>query len=284
MQAASGVTAQVGRIKVTLNLAYGIFCKRSNFEAPLDADADNSFEITVLATDGDDPELFGSQDITVTLLDVEELPLDGTVVGSPEADNFQGGVNIEAIADVVLAGAGDDTVDLPFTQSDAAGNFVLAGSGTDTIIVSSNDVIFGGSAADLIDASNGTGGNRVSGGDGDDLFLLGSGGDRFLGGAGADTFVVSADGSSTTNIIAGGSGADFFNILTGDVTLVAAATVITDFAVGTDTLGISNQGDSFDFATQVSLSENNILIDGNPVATLLGVNAADLTIDSFLIV
>ena len=78
----------------------------------------------------------------------------------------------------------------------------------------------------------GMGGNRMSGGEGDDIFYLGKG-DRALGGAGDDIFFV---GSGGDNILSGGEGADQFWIVSAEIP--EGANTIVDFEMGTDVIGI----------------------------------------------
>ena len=69
--------------------------------------------------------------------------------------------------------------------------------------------INGGKGNDILDASTGRGGNRLSGGDGDDTFFAG-GNDRLIGGNGNDTFFIIEKGGNT---ISGGAGKDQFWIV-----------------------------------------------------------------------
>jgi serralysin len=153
------------------------------------------------------------------------------VFGTSGNDDLKAGVDLEGVVDIVFTGAGDDKVDLAI-KSYASNNRVFLGSGNDIIDVSKSDRAFGGSGDDIFDASDSQGGNRMSGGIGNDTFYLGSG-DRALGGAGADLFVVQSGGD---NLLAGGAGADEFQIVNAE--LPETANTILDFDVNTDVISI----------------------------------------------
>jgi Ca2+-binding RTX toxin-like protein len=121
------------------------------------------------------------------------------------------------------------------------------------------------------------GGNRMSGGTGDDTFFLGSN-DRALGGDGDDKFYVVLGGG---NLLSGGAGADQFWIVNGE--LPKAANTILDFQIGTDVLGISGQGAGFDFS-DLTLNGNSIAIGTTTVTTLSGVSTSSLTAANFAFV
>ncbi|MBD2277979.1 hypothetical protein H6F99_06510 [Aphanizomenon flos-aquae FACHB-1040] len=88
------------------------------------------------------------------------------------------------------------------------------------------DRTFGSDGNDTFDARDGQGGNRISGGLGDDTFYLGSN-DRALGGDGKDIFRVGLGGG---NLISGGAGADQFWIVNAE--LPSSANTVLDFQLG----------------------------------------------------
>jgi hypothetical protein len=111
------------------------------------------------------------------------------------------------------------------------------------------------------------------------VFYLGTNG-RALGGDGEDKFFVTEGGG---NLISGGAGADQFWITTGDIPSVDnknVANTIVDFQIGIDVLGISGQGSNFGF-NNLTLTNNDIIINGNKVATLTGINTSTLTASNF---
>jgi serralysin len=201
------------------------------------------------------------------------------VSGTPGKDKLFAGEDLEAIADIVFVGAGDDKVDLAIKPY-ASNNRVFLGSGNDIIDVSKSDRAFGGSGDDIFDATDGKGGNRMSGGTGNDIFYLGSN-DRALGGDGNDTFIVQTGGD---NFISGGAGADDFQIVT--VELPEAANKILDFQIGIDTISILGAGGLGISAATLVLDEiggNSEIIFGNKtLAVLSGVTGLDVNMINFV--
>jgi len=186
--------------------------------------------------------------------------------------------NFDGTNDIVFTGAGDDRVEVPIAGNLAGNNSVFTGSGKDTIFVANGDRTFGGSGDDIISATDAKD-YRISGGSGNDVFDLGTNG-RALGGDGDDKFFVTEGGG---NLISGGTGADQFWITTGDIPSAdnqLKPNTIVDFQVGTDVLGISGQGQNFGFGN-LTLTNDNIIINGNIIATLIGVNTSTLTASNF---
>ena len=151
----------------------------------------------------------------------------------------------------------------------------------DTIeIEGTGQLIFAGDLNDLIDASVGSeGNNRIYAGSGDDTLILESG-DRFLGVEGSDRFFVTSGGE---NIITGGTGADQFWIVSGEIP--DAVNIITDFTSGEDVIGIAGLGISFD---DLSISQQGddalITASGSDLAILQGIEATTLVADDFTLV
>ncbi|MBD2627814.1 hypothetical protein [Trichormus variabilis] len=200
------------------------------------------------------------------------------VFGTLGNDELIAGVDLEGVVDIVVTGAGDDTVDLAF-KSYASDNRVFLGSGNDIIDVSKSDRAFGGSGDDIFDATDAKGGNRISGGAGNDTFYLGSN-DRALGSDGNDKLIVQSGGN---NLISGGAGADEFQIVT--VELPDAANTILDFQVGIDVISIAG-------AAGLSISAGTLVLneaDGNTginfgnktLAILNNVTGLDVNLISF---
>ncbi|TAE55964.1 MAG: hypothetical protein EAZ76_03680 [Nostocales cyanobacterium] len=199
------------------------------------------------------------------------------VVGTPEADQLIAGVDIEGVADIIFTGAGNDEVDLSI-KNYASNNRVFLGSGNDKIDVNDQDRVFGGSGHDTFDATDGKGRSRMSGGAGNDTFYLSSN-DRALGGDGDDKFIVQTGGG---NLIAGGAGADEFQIVTTE--LPNAANTILDFQMGTDVIsivGAAGLGISAETLTLNETSGNTEINFGNQtLAILVGVTGLSVDIIS----
>ncbi len=190
-------------------------------------------------------------------IQVESLPAQsGEIFGTPNPDLLVGddGTNIIIAGnegndegDVINSGGGDDLV---FGE---AGNDVLNGE-------AGKDVLNGGADSDVLNGDNnadtllGEGGNDViSGGQGDDLLLGGDGNDALFGDEGHDTFV-----------FASAEGAD----------------IIFDFEPGQDAIALTTAL-GYDFlqieynakGNYTNISEET----GEPIATLIGVEADQLT-------
>jgi serralysin len=196
------------------------------------------------------------------------------VGGTAGADTIEAGVTkgFDGINDVVFAGAGNDTVDSIIGGALAGNNRIDLGSGNDIIFVADDDRVFGQAGDDTFEASDASG-YRVSGGAGNDTFYLGKNG-RALGGDGNDRFFVGTGGN---NLLSGGAGADQFWIYNGEAP--AAANTVLDFQVGTDVIGIMSGG-SIKFA-DLTRTGNDIILRGNTIATLTGVETTTLTSSNF---
>ena len=202
---------------------------------------------------------------------------DTLIAGSLSTPSFDG------VNDIVFAGGGDDKIESVGGPL-ASGNRIDAGSGKDTIDLANNDRVFGGEGNDILDASDASG-YRASGGAGDDTFYLGSTG-RALGGDGDDRFFVQSGGG---NLLSGGIGADQFWIFGGQNPAnpitppqnPASGNTILDFQVGTDVIGLIGSGASFG---QLTRTGSTIALNGFTLATLNGVDTANLTATSFAFV
>lgn len=145
-------------------------------------------------------------------------------------------------------------------------------------VVDSNfdgNIVFGGAGDDLIDASVGSGNNRIYGQSGDDLLLAGSS-DTLIAGDGNDTLFIVSGGD---NVLSGGNGEDAFWIITGE--LPESSNTITDLEVGVDILGVAGVGASstadLDF-NQVG-NHTTISLSGVELATVLNISAGELEED-----
>ena len=105
----------------------------------------------------------------------------------------------------------------------------------DSIYAGTRDVITGGSGDDWIYAEAGDG-NRLSGGLGNDSFIIGSSTNRALGGAGDDKFYVLE--SAGTNHLNGGAGSDQFWLVSDIGDRPAAKQFVMDFQLGSDKVGL----------------------------------------------
>ncbi|MGD1912891.1 MAG: hypothetical protein ACFB2X_19210 [Rivularia sp. (in: cyanobacteria)] len=122
---------------------------------------------------------------------------------------------------------------------------------------SSFDFLGGGEGDDTL--NGGTEKNWLVGAQGNDILVDGDGGDLMVGGDGSDQFWI-----------------DSFDI-------PESLSTILDFDAGTDTIKINNPSMSFDSLTFEQINGNTTIYEeGNPFATLIGVNKDSLTPESFI--
>lgn len=174
----------------------------------------------------------------------------------------------------VFSGDGNDLIDA--NASSEARNYLIGGKGEDELIAGTNDLLFGSSENDILDASISNGGNnRLYGGEGSDTLLAGTG-DRLFGQGEDDIFFAGLG----ENILTGGQGNDSFWIAS--ATLPDASNIITDFQIGSDLLGISGLGLSFDDLA-ISDTDEGAVVNAleQDLALLQGVAADELDETSF---
>ncbi|MES2338060.1 MAG: cadherin domain-containing protein [Pseudomonadota bacterium] len=159
--------------KFTIDAATGAlsFATAPDFEAPTDANRDNAYVVTVVATDARGAT--DTQELTVTVTDVVGITRTGglgndTMTGTSEQDTLDGSWG----NDVINGLGGNDTL--------------IGGLG--------NDTLNGGDGNDILDGGNLN--DILNGGNGDDVLIGGDDGDTMTGGAGADIFRLLAAGDS----------------------------------------------------------------------------------------
>ncbi len=142
------------------------------------------------------------------------------------------------------------------------GNRIFGFGGNDEIFANINDVIDGGEGNDTLDATNGGGNNQLFGGNGIDTLFAGFN-DQLFGGAGSDSLFAGTGGSTLT----GGAGSDIFTIASG--ALPDSPNTITDFQSGTDFIRVQglNAVNSFDNLT-ITLVGGNTLISANRIGII----------------
>jgi 2',3'-cyclic-nucleotide 2'-phosphodiesterase (5'-nucleotidase family) len=189
---------------------------------------------------------------------------DNTLPGSSTIPVFDGRL------DTIFTGAGDDEVDVAI--SSGYENRIFTGSGVDTIYAGTRDVITGGSGDDWFSAEAGDG-NRISGGLGNDTFIIGSAANRALGGAGDDKFYVL--GGTATNHLNGGAGADQFWLVSEIGDRPAAKQYVMDFQAGADKVGL--QGVAFSSLSFSQVGADTLLkVAGVEVGHFTNLSAASL--------
>jgi 2',3'-cyclic-nucleotide 2'-phosphodiesterase (5'-nucleotidase family) len=189
---------------------------------------------------------------------------DNTLPGSSTIPGFDGRL------DTIFTGAGEDEVDVAI--SNGYENRIFTGSGVDTIYAGTRDVITGGSGDDWFSAEAGDG-NRISGGLGNDTFIIGSASNRLLGGAGDDKFYVL--GGTGTNHLNGGAGADQFWLVSEIGDSPAAKQFVMDFQVGADKVGL--QGVAFSSLSFSQVGTDTLLkVAGVEVGHFTNLSASSL--------
>ncbi|WP_432449386.1 calcium-binding protein [Aliiroseovarius marinus] len=162
-----------------------------------------------------------------------------------------------ATDDMVFGKDGDDWI-----RTGDGRDYVSGGVGDDDIFGGlGEDTLSGGAGNDYIRGGNGAFSDHISGGDGNDQ-LFGDGGDDVLvGGAGDD-------------VLTGGGGADVF-VFSPDTSVDQ----IEDFEIGTDKILLSNGSGLV--SLQQDGADTLVLLDGASFARLIGVDAAQLSEQSF---
>ncbi|MEZ0231263.1 MAG: hypothetical protein ACAH12_00360 [Methylophilaceae bacterium] len=171
------------------------------------------------------------------------------------------------IANSIIAGAGNDTLD------GGIGNDTLSGN-------NGNDTLTGGQDNDSLDG--GAGDDSLEGGNGNDTLIGGLGSDTLAGGDGNDTYVVAIKTTGTgaqaiasleDTIDESGNGNDTLR-LTGSAKLTTASTIsLTGDLANIETIDISATGSTLLNIT--GNTESNILIGNAAANTLIGDDGDD---------
>lgn len=150
---------------------------------------------------------------------------------------------------------GNDILD---ASQGKGGNRLYGGKGKDEILLNTEDRGFGGYDNDIIDATDGKGYNLLDGGDGNDLLFAASN-DELRGGDGDD--LISINGSN--NVLYGGSGADEFSIFNGRLP-DAVAVEYSDSAKSLlpDGLSFPDLMDAQNVIADFEIGRDKIAIDG----------------------
>lgn len=197
---------------------------------------------SITAAAGNDSVTGGAGNDTIQLQDGDDIFIDGTDSG---ADLVWGGAGADVLtsrggADTLYGEAGDDLL-----QAGPAGGLLSGGLGDDTLQGGTGaDRVSDSGGADVVSLGAGndsyigtgdtaTGGDSVSGGDGNDRLETGAGRDTILGGAGRDTILAGA-GNDSVN---GGADADSIDLGAGDDIFTDTADAGADTVLG----GLGNE-------------------------------------------
>lgn len=215
-------------------------------------------------------EFFGSDSFTYTVQDNQGAtsntgtvslsvnPVVNVINGTSGNDTLNGTdkrdeINAGDKNDNLFGNAGSDKL-----FGEAGNDELSGGSGNDTLEGGiDNDKLYGEDGKDIL--TGGTGNDELTGGANDDILRGGAGNDQVTGGIGIDTFV-----------LATGEGKD----------------TITDFVVGTDLIGLTN---NLTFGTLTITQDGNdtriSVIDTNEfLATLTGIQSNTITENAFTLV
>ena len=215
--------ADAARFQIDATTGVLSFITAPDFEAPTDADGDNSYEIVVRASDG---TLFDDQAITVDVTDAAGVTvsgddLDNRLVGSSESDTINGlGGNDRLVggrgADRLNGGARRRHGRLSYRCSrdgrSRCRNWQRRALSIDTFVsiervIGSGfgDTLRGDGGANVLDGAGGN--DLVDGRDGNDRLEGGPGNDVLFGGGGNDELF----GQSGNDMLEGGRGVDTLN-------------------------------------------------------------------------
>ncbi len=244
-----------------------------NFESPIDAGADNIYDVIVSASDGAKND---TQAIAVTIGNVVEgqtrsLTTGADTFAAPSEDNW----TIDGLAgnDLITTLGGADTV-----RGNAGDDTIFTGDGNDTVTFSGNgdgfDAIDGGGGADAITAlaKNTVIGLRSITGV-ETISNNGFAGVTILGSSGADTLDLGSVTLTGITLIDGGAGDDIITgSEAGDVIYGNAGSNTIKAGGGNDTIrfgiGSTDTVDGGDGADTLIAIANNASIDWSKVSNV----------------
>ena len=176
---------------------------------------------------------------------------------------------------IVFSGDGSDFV--PAAANTTGNSRIYGGAGNDSVQASTGDRLFGQGGDDRLDAIRGKGGNRLYGGDGNDSLFAGTN-DRLIGGNGND-FLYAGLGGST---LSGGTGNDVFllveTILPNAINTIIDFSAGQDNLRVSGLVGIS----SFANLTLSQQGANTLIRGaGTDLAVLTGIQASSLGANNF---
>jgi glycerophosphoryl diester phosphodiesterase len=188
----------------------------------------------------------------------------------------QGDTNlVPTLKDTVFADGGNDIID--GSLSKGSDNRLYGGDGMDELYAGKNDRLFGKAGDDILDASQGKGGNRLYGGDGQDTLFAGAN-DLISGGDGNDILFAGKGG----NTLYGGAGADKFYLTSSG--LPTSANTVGDFEIGIDKMLILGVAGVTGYSN-VSLTQQGtdtlVKVSNKDIALLTGIQSSSLNASSF---
>ena len=265
------------KLEKPLNLAPGLGqpqAEEINFGSTTSDDITVQPNQTLFTGDGAD-FVEGTKGNTIQTGNGEDTVLvgsDSSASGGEGNDRIFIGQNGPVQSITADGGNGNDVI----TVVEANGsNNLLGAAGDDslTVIEGSRQSSFGGSGNDTL--KSGGSNNRLYGGSGDDK-LFSNVNDSLFGGDGDDVLFAGQQGG---NRLSGGSGADQFWIA--NASLPTSKNIVTDFAIGTDKIGLG--GINLSNLSLLQQGRDTLVKIGNiELASLVGIASTSLTINDFV--
>ena len=175
----------------------------------------------------------------------------------------------------IFADGGNDIIDGSLAKG--SDNRLYGSDGNDELYGGLRDRLFGEAGDDILDASQGKGGNRLYGGAGNDKLFAGTN-DFLFGGDSNDTLFAGKGG----NTLYGGGGADKFYLAYNGIP--ASTNTVADFEIGIDKLLILGISGVNDFS-KVTLTQQGadmlVKAGGKDLALLTSTQSSSLNASSF---
>lgn len=203
--------------------------------------------------------------------DIVSLRNAQTSIGTIIVGTFEADQFVVETNQTIFGGNGNDLID---ATNGGGGNRLYGGEGDDELLARSDDRLFGEVGNDLLDASTGSGGNRLYGGEGRDILLAGGNDDNLIGGIDNDLLFAGLGGTTLT----GQEGIDQFIVT--QAAFPEQRHIITDFQVSIDKiaiLGLPNIDDFSDITLVQTGQDTLIQATGNDLVLLSNITSTDLT-------
>ncbi len=206
---------------------------------------------------------------------IEVAPSDFTAAARPGRSSYLFDVQAHTVQDPEVLG-GNYAQGGQLLLAEPAGEQQFGGSEADELKAFQDDIVFGGSGDDTLDASSGKGDNRLFGQAGNDTLFAGAN-DTLIGDDGNDRLFALMGGNTLT----GGSGLDQFVLVASE----GPANTITDFELGTDVIrlgGLNGVAEFKDLDVTQSGADALIKAGGNDLAILSTIQSSTLGSGDFL--
>ena len=239
---------------------------------------DNDFDLGAAKADGKGaltgispaPTKLGLLTFNKPLVETKKPDVPEVVAGTAQDDLNLVPINKQTI----FADGGNDIIDGSISKG--SDNRLYGGDGNDELYAGLRDRLFGEAGDDILDASQGKGGNRLYGGAGNDKLFAGTK-DFLFGGDGNDTLFAGNGG----NTLYGGGGVDKFYLSYSGTP--ASVNTVADFENGIDSLfilGIAGVTDSSKVTLIQQGNDTLVKAGGKDLSVLTGIQTNTLTSSS----